>query len=210
MQVVCEIAPGASLAPQRHPFEEIILVLAGRGSTSFCDDRGASVSFEWKAGTLFAVPPDVTCRHFNGSGRQCARFVTVTTAPRVSNERDDPAPSSGLDHASVIDALDCPLLSMPECGAGGHLRSRLGTRGLAVLISQLPPATEGQAHVYEADAYTVVLAGEGYSELWPEGGQRMRRDWREAELLAAPAGWWRQHFNAGGSPARLVTVTVES
>src|SRR3990172_7400315 len=31
---VCEIAPGASLKPQRHMYEEVIYVLEGRGATS--------------------------------------------------------------------------------------------------------------------------------------------------------------------------------
>jgi hypothetical protein len=220
---VREIPPGLSLAPQRHPFEQIILVLAGRGSTSFCNDDGASVNFEWKAGTLFAVPLDTTCRHFNGSGTQCARFVAVTTAPGIINARGDsalvesPCPDfveashaaasmSDLDHSSLLDALDCPLLRIPECGAGGHLSSHMGTRGLSILISQLPPETCGKPHAYGPDAYTIVLAGEGYSLVWPEGGQRMRWAWRQGALLAAPNAWWRQHFNSGKSPARLVTV----
>ena len=109
---VCEIPPGESLAPQRYPFEGIILVLAGRGSTRFSDDRGADLSFEWKAGTLFAVPPDATCRHFNGSGAQCARFAAVTAAPGVIDARGvevtrDAACISDLDHVSLLDALEC-------------------------------------------------------------------------------------------------------
>ena len=38
---VCEIAPGGKLAPQRQLFEEMILVLTGRGSTSVWNDAGA-------------------------------------------------------------------------------------------------------------------------------------------------------------------------
>src|SRR5262249_36299160 len=45
---VCEIAPGKALAPQHHLFEEMILVLAGRGSTTVWNNAGARVSFEWK------------------------------------------------------------------------------------------------------------------------------------------------------------------
>lgn len=211
---VCEIPPASNLLAQRHPFEEIVLVLAGRGSTALCDDRGVSSSFEWTAGTLFTVPRDTACRHFNGSGRHSARFVSVTTAPSVLNGRHDPAPAqadaSDADHASVLDALDCPLLAMPEHGVGGHLRTRLGTRGLSILISQLPPATWGNAQVRGPDAYTIVLVGRGHSLIWPEGGQRIRWDWRESTLLPTPNGWWHQQFNAGTAPARFVTLAPAS
>src|SRR6202162_4307630 len=51
---VCEIAPGKKLAPQRHLFEEMILVLSGRGSNTIWDNAGQRVTFEWKAGSGFA------------------------------------------------------------------------------------------------------------------------------------------------------------
>ena len=53
---VCEIAPGRKLEPQHHLFEEMILVLSGRGSTTVWNNAGARVTFEWKAGAIFAIP----------------------------------------------------------------------------------------------------------------------------------------------------------
>src|SRR5215216_2815084 len=53
---VCEIPPGKTLAPQRQLFEEMILVLAGRGSTSVWNDAGSRITFEWQAGAMFAIP----------------------------------------------------------------------------------------------------------------------------------------------------------
>src|SRR3712207_7387295 len=47
---VCEIAPGKKLEPQRQLFEEMILILDGRGSTSVWNDAGQRITFEWKAG----------------------------------------------------------------------------------------------------------------------------------------------------------------
>jgi hypothetical protein len=52
---VCEIAPGRKLEPQHHLFEEMILVLSGRGSTTVWNNAGARVTFEWKAGAIFAI-----------------------------------------------------------------------------------------------------------------------------------------------------------
>ena len=54
---VCEIPPGGELAPQRQLFEEMIYVLDGRGSTTVWNGAGARVSFEWKAGAIFAIGP---------------------------------------------------------------------------------------------------------------------------------------------------------
>jgi len=91
---VCEIPPGKELAPQRQLFEEMILVLDGRGSTTAWNDEGRRITFEWKAGAMFAIPLNCWHQHFNGSGQQGARFVAVTNAPPVINLYEDTILSS--------------------------------------------------------------------------------------------------------------------
>ena len=95
---VCEIGPGDKLAPQRQLYEEMILVLDGRGSTSVWNDAGARITFEWKAGALFAIPLNAWHQHFNGSGTQAARYVGVTNAPPVINLYENLDFIFGCDH----------------------------------------------------------------------------------------------------------------
>src|SRR5918911_3173934 len=54
---VCEIAPGGSLNPQRQLFEEMVYVLEGSGSTQVWYDDNRKVSFEWRGGRGFPLPP---------------------------------------------------------------------------------------------------------------------------------------------------------
>ena len=227
---VCEIAPGQRLAPQRHLFEEIVLVLGGRGSTTFSVAGDESQTFEWKAGTLFAVPRNATYQHFNGSGKNNVRLVGVTTAPAIINTFADLSFVFGCRHdfsadrvmtrgathmvavdgACGLDALDSPLMQSLECGAGGHLCSTMGTRNLSIWLSQLPPATYGKAHAFGSDAYAVILAGEGCTVASPGGGERTCRQWQRGSLVAVPTAYWRQHFNAGRAPARIVTLIAQA
>src|SRR5437763_3070633 len=86
---VMEIAPGKSLTPHRQLYEEMILVLSGRGSTTVWNDAGARITFEWKEGALFAIPLNCHHQHFNGSGRTPARYIGVTNAPPVINLYQD-------------------------------------------------------------------------------------------------------------------------
>ena len=232
---VCEILPGKSLAPQRQLFEEIIFVLDGRGSTGVRNAAGETLSFEWHAGALFTVAPNAVYQHFNGSGRQSARFVAVTTAPLVMNALHDPAnafdsrPDSNdprgdvrpgtlsasvsaathLDTSFLLDAVNCPLLADAARGAGGYLSLRLGGGNMTCLITQLAPATYGNAYIEEPSTHTIILAGEGYSLAWPEGGERVRSRWQNGSLMVAPSAPWRQHFNCGRQPARLLTIAPE-
>ena len=71
---VCEIPAGKKLEPQRQLFEEMVLVLSGRGSTTVWNNAGKRITFEWKEGALFGIPLNCWHQHFNGSGREGARF----------------------------------------------------------------------------------------------------------------------------------------
>src|SRR5512140_796025 len=86
---VCEIPPGKEVAPQRQLFEEMIYVLSGRGSTTVWNDAGQRITFEWKGGSLFAIPLNAWHQHFHGSGKEAARYVAVTNAPPVINLYED-------------------------------------------------------------------------------------------------------------------------
>ena len=54
------------------------MILSGYGSTAVWNDAGQRITFEWKAGALFAIPVNAWHQHFNGSGREPARYVAVT------------------------------------------------------------------------------------------------------------------------------------
>ncbi|HKC18879.1 MAG TPA: cupin domain-containing protein [Candidatus Dormibacteraeota bacterium] len=75
-----ELAPGGQCDPQRHLYEEVVYVLEGRGSTTV-EGPARKDSFEWGTGSLFALPPNVSYRHFNTSGQQRARLASVTSLP---------------------------------------------------------------------------------------------------------------------------------
>ena len=98
---VCEIPAGKSLAPQRQLFEEMIYVLDGRGSTAVWNDAGKRVSFEWKAGAIFAIPLNCHHQHFNGSGDKPARYVAVTNAPVIINAFSGMAKIAPAFHSKV-------------------------------------------------------------------------------------------------------------
>jgi mannose-6-phosphate isomerase-like protein (cupin superfamily) len=82
---ILELAPGGQTTPERHLYEEFVYVVEGRGSTSIWNNQGAKSTFEWQAGSLFAVPLNTWSQHFNGSGADRARFYCVTTAPLMMN-----------------------------------------------------------------------------------------------------------------------------
>jgi oxalate decarboxylase/phosphoglucose isomerase-like protein (cupin superfamily) len=233
---VCEIPAGGKLAPQRQLFEEMILVLSGRGSTAVWNDSGQRTTFEWKAGALFAIPVNAWHQHFNGAGHEPARYVAVTNGPVVINLYDDIdfifntardfknrfagepdyfAPKSEqkgllLETNFVADAVNLPLFSAKERGAGGgHTRFNMAKSSMNSHISQFPVGTYKKAHAHGPGAHVVVLSGEGYTLMWPEGEEPRRYEWQIGSMIVPPNMWFHQHFNTGTTPARYLAFKHE-
>ena len=233
---VCEIPPGKQLEPQRQLFEEMIYVLDGRGSTSVWNDAGKKVSFEWKAGAIFAIPLNAHHQHFNGSGKEPARFVAVTNGPTIINsfsdidfvfntQHDFKGRFSGesdyfankgeqkgllLDTNFVADAINLPLIPAKERGAGGgHIRFNMAKGSMNSHISQFPIGTYKKAHMHGPGAHVIMLSGEGFSLMWPEGEEPKRYDWKEGTMIVPPNMWFHQHFNTGNAPARYLAFKAE-
>src|SRR5437764_4612769 len=234
---VCEIAPGKKLEPQHHLFEEMILILSGRGSTTVWNNAGARITFEWKAGSIFAIPLNCWYQHFNGSGQEVVRFVAVTNFPSVINlyEEVDFVFGFSYDFKSrfsgepdyfsakgeqegfllrtnfVADAINLPLITAKERGAGGgHIRFNMAKGSIASHISQFPFGPYKKAHAPGPGAHVIVLTGEGYSLMWPEGEEPRRYDWKYGTLIVPPNAWFHQHFNSGPTPARYLAFKHSS
>ncbi len=233
---VCEIPAAGMLAPQRQLFEEMVLVLSGNGSTKVWNDSGDSVTFEWGPGALFAIPLNAWHQHFNGSGTVAARFVASTNLPPILNLYDDPDFVFGTAHDFthkfggegdyfaakdereglmlktnfVPDAVNLKLITAKERGAGGdHIRFAMANGSMNSHISQFPTATYKKGHRHGPGAHVIILSGEGFSLMWPEGEEPRRYDWQAGSLIVPPNMWFHQHFNTGAEPARYLAFKHE-
>lgn len=81
---LCEIPKGEELKPQRHLFEEVILVLKGSGASTVWVGNKPKHTFEWEEGSLFAIPLNAWHQHFS-TGNEAVRYLAVTTAPSIIN-----------------------------------------------------------------------------------------------------------------------------
>lgn len=233
---VCEIPGGGKLAPQRQLFEEMILILDGKGSTRVWTDTGREASFEWQSGSLFAIPLNTWHQHFNGSGREAVRYVASSNLPQVLNLYEDVdfvfntsyefrsrfdgegdyfaarREKKGLllNTNFVADASSLPLIESKERGAGGgHIRFSMAKGSMNSHISQFPVGTYKKAHRHGPGAHVIVLSGEGYTLMWPEGEEPRRYDWGPGSLVVPPNMWYHQHFNTGRAPARYLAFKHE-
>ena len=92
-------------------------------------------------------------------------------------------------------------------GAGGHA-VWVGFPGspLTAHMSVFPSRTYKKAHRHGPGFMIVIPVGEGYSVMWPEGGEKVIVPWHEASVFVPPNRWFHQHFNIGPTPARYLAI----
>lgn len=231
---ICEIPPGRSLAPEKHMYEELIYVINGRGATTVWNEGEPKRTFEWQEGSLFSPPLNSWHEIYNGNGSDPARFLAVTSAPCMINlihntdfifncpyvfrdryhSQEDYFGNPGTWYSGrtwntnfVADVKNLKLLEWKERGGGGsQVRVELSENTLCGHISQFAVGSYKKAHFHGPGAHVIILAGTGYSLLWPRNQAIKRFDWQPGSLVVPPGGWFHQHFNSGSVPVRYLAL----
>lgn len=235
---ICEISPGGKSSPERHVYEELVYVIEGRGATTIWQEGGAKQTFEWQAGSLFVIPLNAWFQHFNGSGHQSARYIAFTSAPLMMNLLNDQEfifncphifrnrfdgesdyfKGEGAYYGSriwdvnfIANIHELKLKESEERGRGNRTTIiEIGCSALIAHISQFSVGTYKKAHRHAAGAQIIVLEGEGYSLLWPEGSEPKRCNWQPNSVIAPPDQWFHQHFNTSRNETRYLAIRWNS
>jgi hypothetical protein len=64
--------------------------------------------------------------------------------------------------------------------------------------------TYKKAHRHGPGTLIVIPEGEGFSYMWPEGGEKIYIPWHEASVFVPPNGWFHQHFNVSDHDDRYL------
>ncbi len=82
---VVEVPPAGALNVEKHMYEEIFLVVEGRGTTEVWQEGDSKKHvFEWQTGSIFSIPMNTLHRIVNATSSG-ALLLAGTTAPNVIN-----------------------------------------------------------------------------------------------------------------------------
>lgn len=234
---VIEIAPRGRTEVLHHAFEAMILVLEGRGATTFWQPNTPKQTVEWQRGSLFAPPLNCHYQHFNLDGERPARLWAVTSAPMMMNMVADqgfvwdnpyvfagryggepdfftrPGVREGSSWRTnfVPDVRAFELETSGSANRGVGVRTIgfwLGNNSMHSHISQWPSGTYKKAHCHREGAHVTILNGQGYTLLWSEGEPYNRVDWKDGTVLSPCDGEYHQHFNTGADPCSFIALKL--
>ncbi len=86
-------------------------------------------------------------------------------------------------------------------GSGGNINFSMvnGTMNSGVAFGGKPGA-HTKFHRHGPGIHVLTLIGNGYSLMWPHGGEPQRVDWGPGTVFVPPEMWWHAHYNVGPDP----------
>ncbi|MBM2810322.1 MAG: Gentisate 1,2-dioxygenase [Chloroflexi bacterium] len=135
------------------------------------------------------------------SGAADAYFANLWTdvyavydRPRRRNREFDPTKDRSLD------------------GGSGSYQFELANGVLGAHIFESDGGTFTSVHRHGPASHVLWLKGEGYSILWPDGGEnnKHKEDWHRGTLLVPPMWWWHGHCVTSQESARYIALKMSS
>ena len=106
----------------------------------------------------------------------------------------------------IPDVRKLELRPWDRMGGRGALIDLEGSEGTdGAYIVEIAPGASSKAQRFLFEEALYVLEGEGETQVWHPGGARQTFRWHKGGMFSPPLNVWRQHFNRGASPAKLIS-----
>jgi mannose-6-phosphate isomerase-like protein (cupin superfamily) len=185
---VVEIPGAGALNEERHLYEEVFLVLDGRGTTEIWNDgQDRPDIFEWQKGSLFSIPMNAHHRLVNSSVNP-ALLLAGTSAPNMMNLiRDE---NAIFNSPVTLKSRYHPGHNSFEAREG---LEEDGTRGLAMCRTNIIP------DVFSTELYLDNRRTPGYRRVEPKMAENVFYQY----IGEFPAGRYSRGYSPGKAAASI-------
>lgn len=235
--LILEIPSGKALLQTRKFYEQLVVVLAGRGVSTIGGGQNPN-KVEWGEGSLFSIPMNVLHQHKNSDSQHPARLLAITTFPLNLNlfgsmglisdsnfsfaDRYDGAPDyyskterveKRWDKTNFVkDIRTSEVVEWDERGEGNASMfwEMAGNTVLEPHMSDFPVGSYKLGHRHPYEAIILTLNGRGFTLFGKDhlkGSDALELEWKEGSVVSPPYYWFHQHFNTGDTRARYFAVT---
>ncbi len=235
--VIMEIPSGKSLLQTRKFYEQLVVCLVGRGTTTIGSAANTN-KVEWGEGSLFSIPMNVLHQHRNGDSQHPARLLAVTTFPLALNlfgsrgliadsnfsftDRYDGSPGyytkterveKRWDKTNFVkDIRSSEVVAWDERGEGNASMfwEMAGNTILEPHMSDFPVGSYKLGHRHPYEAIILTLNGRGFTLFGKDhlkNSDALQLEWKAGSVVSPPFFWYHQHFNTGDTRARYFAVT---
>jgi mannose-6-phosphate isomerase-like protein (cupin superfamily) len=234
---IMEIPNRKALLQSRKFYEQLVVCLAGRGTTTIGNPPHTN-KVEWGEGSLFSIPMNVTHQHRNGDSQHPARLLAITTFPLSLNlfgsrglitdsnfsfsDRYDGSPDyyekserveKRWDKTNFVkDIRSSEVVPWEERGEGNASMfwEMAGNTVLEPHMSDFPTGSYKLGHRHPYEAIILTLNGRGFTLFGKDrlkGSDALHLEWKAGSVISPPFFWYHQHFNTGDMRARYFAVT---
>src|SRR5215471_3264662 len=234
---IWEIPPGKALNERHNFYEQLLVVLSGRGYTTFTQGKQKN-RFEWSEDGMFAIPMNLVHRHYNADSSHPARLLVVSTFPYALqsfgsvgllnnmqydfNDRFDGSADyfkrderirQRWEQANLVKNIrTAEVVDWEERGEGNASMywDMAGNTILEPHVSEFEVGHYKLGHRHPYEAIILTLNGRGFSLAGKgslKGSEVVKMDWKAGSIVSPPYFWYHQHFNTGSTPARYWAVT---
>jgi oxalate decarboxylase/phosphoglucose isomerase-like protein (cupin superfamily) len=118
----------------------------------------------------------------------------------------------------IADVSSAAVDACEEKGVGALITCfEIAGNSLVGHLSQWPAGLYHKAHYHGPGSILFGLQSNGYVLLWSKdlgtrpyqsgnGGDVVEMRWKDGSVYCPPGGWFHQHFNIGGTPARQLAI----
>lgn len=196
-QYVVRLPAGGHTKRERHLYEKVIYIVQGAGATVVEDGNGREHAFEWRAGSVFAIP--LNCYHRIYAHGEPVLYMAWTTAPMVfdlfyleefiygtpfdfRNRFDGQEDFFRREHREgriwetnfIADVRTARIDPSEDRGPGTLLTQfEIADNSLIGHLAHWPAGRYMLAHYHGGGAILCIVEGEGFTLMWPnEYGER--------------------------------------